>query len=519
MERTDHSSSSKQSVPSRQHDPKHIALSGPSHPSPNPKSQIISFPNSNCSIGQNIGQLSGQSTTPFPHSNHPQTSKEPGSSIGQNFCSSYNHALPIAESGFIHDFLNLNSHIGQKMTDLGQNIIDTGQLSSNSYQKMSNSIQNQIGNCMDTGQIISQKNFENTDHAEGNSHHFKNKFFRNPFTQEEDAKLVELVSSHLYPNWITISKFLPGRTARQCRERWTEYLDPTIKFEPWSDEEDQLLVDLVQKNGHRWTLIARSFNGRTDNDVKNRWYTHLKSAIQYDGDGKMFLQRDEKGEIASNKKKRKRRIVCANQNAFLALEQKQKQIITSMNPQNQQTISPNLPTNIGVPVLTMGNINVQQQQQPFNCLSNHRFNCNIQNNNHNFSINSKSSMNNSINKNIIESNNLSQVSINRTQTCLNSHLNFHSQSPTIIMNGAAILGKDNKSPLASQMVISPVSVIAPIKSSQSIQTHLQSNQKSNAPSHNNMNFIPSQKGPMLNISNFIPSHILDDEKSFFYSVA
>ena len=151
---------------------------------------------------------------------------------------------------------------------------------------------------------------------------------RKPFTQEEDAKLVELVSSQLYPNWNAIASMLHGRTARQCRERWTEYLNPAIKFEPWTNDEDTLLVDMVQKFGHKWTYISRMFNGRTDNDVKNRWYTHLKNAVVVDGNGKMTLMRDDNGEIISSKKKRKRKIVCANQNAFLTLEQnRQKQVL------------------------------------------------------------------------------------------------------------------------------------------------------------------------------------------------
>lgn len=150
-------------------------------------------------------------------------------------------------------------------------------------------------------------------------------FSRKPFTPDEDAKLVELVSTQQFLNWQYIASNLPGRTARQCRERWSEYLNPSIKFQPWTNYEDSLLVSLVQTYGNKWTFISKMFNGRTGNDVKNRWYSHLKGVVYTDLNGNLQIMRNEKGEIISNKKKRKRNIVCVNQNAYLNLKQKQKQ--------------------------------------------------------------------------------------------------------------------------------------------------------------------------------------------------
>ena len=103
---------------------------------------------------------------------------------------------------------------------------------------------------------------------------------RRPFTADEDATLAEIVSQGV-KGWGKVASYLPGRTARQCRERWIGYLDPNIKYEPWTENEDMLLIDLIQKNGHKWTLISKAFVGRTDNDVKNRWYTHLRGKCQF----------------------------------------------------------------------------------------------------------------------------------------------------------------------------------------------------------------------------------------------
>ncbi|KAK8896084.1 hypothetical protein M9Y10_013975 [Tritrichomonas musculus] len=162
-------------------------------------------------------------------------------------------------------------------------------------------------------------------------------FSRKPFTPEEDAQLVELVSSQQFPNWKTIASVIKGRTARQCRERWSEYLNPSIKFEPWTTSEDTLLVQMVQLYGNKWTFISKMFNGRTGNDVKNRWYSHLKGVVYTDINGNLQILRNENGEIMSNKKKRKRNIVSVNQNAYLFLEQKQKKQMAIVNTPQVRT--------------------------------------------------------------------------------------------------------------------------------------------------------------------------------------
>lgn len=156
-------------------------------------------------------------------------------------------------------------------------------------------------------------------------------FCRKPFSPEEDAKLVELVSTQRFLNWQVIASLLPGRSARQCRERWSEYLDPSIKFQPWTNHEDTLLVQLVQIYGNKWTFISKIFNGRTGNDVKNRWHSHLKGVVYTDVNGNLQILRNEKGEIISNKKKRKRNHINVNQNAYLHLEQKYRQQMGLVN--------------------------------------------------------------------------------------------------------------------------------------------------------------------------------------------
>jgi hypothetical protein len=124
---------------------------------------------------------------------------------------------------------------------------------------------------------------------------------RKPFTIEEDARLIEAVNS-VDPSlgWDHVARQMNGRTVRQCRERWIGYLSPAIRTEPWTEAEDQLLVTEMSRLGHKWTVIARRFNGRSGSDVKNRWYSHLKDVCVLGSDGKYELCR-----VAGRKRKRK----------------------------------------------------------------------------------------------------------------------------------------------------------------------------------------------------------------------
>lgn len=91
------------------------------------------------------------------------------------------------------------------------------------------------------------------------------------FTHEEDLIIMKLVSKHGAREWKIFETYLPGRTGRQIRERYINYLSPDTKRSGWTDEEDDLLRKKVREHGRKWSTIATFFSGRTDVTLKNRW--------------------------------------------------------------------------------------------------------------------------------------------------------------------------------------------------------------------------------------------------------
>ena len=96
------------------------------------------------------------------------------------------------------------------------------------------------------------------------------------FTKEEDELIKQLVALNKNTNWETIAKYVPGRTARQCRDRYNSYLFKEAEPKPWTPEEDLIIVSKYQEFGPHWVKISQSLPGRTGNNVKNRWHKSLK---------------------------------------------------------------------------------------------------------------------------------------------------------------------------------------------------------------------------------------------------
>lgn len=91
------------------------------------------------------------------------------------------------------------------------------------------------------------------------------------FGADEDLQLKDLVRKYGENNWTQIAQNMPNRNARQCKERWCNYLSPNICKSPWTQDEDNLLLEKYKEIGARWVQIAKFFPQRTDISIKNRY--------------------------------------------------------------------------------------------------------------------------------------------------------------------------------------------------------------------------------------------------------
>uniref|UniRef100_A0A7C9DV84 Uncharacterized protein n=1 Tax=Opuntia streptacantha TaxID=393608 RepID=A0A7C9DV84_OPUST len=103
---------------------------------------------------------------------------------------------------------------------------------------------------------------------------------KGPWTAEEDKKLINFILTSGQCCWRAVPK-LAGlkRCGKSCRLRWTNYLRPDLKRGLLSNEEEQLVIDLHARLGNRWSKIAARLPGRTDNEIKNHWNTHIKKKL------------------------------------------------------------------------------------------------------------------------------------------------------------------------------------------------------------------------------------------------
>lgn len=89
------------------------------------------------------------------------------------------------------------------------------------------------------------------------------------FKKEEDEKIMNLVKIFGTKHWDIVAQFIEGRTAKQCHDRYSNYLIPGFFQGEWSEEEDSLLIELYKEYGPRWSIIQKSFKNRSSNRSSN----------------------------------------------------------------------------------------------------------------------------------------------------------------------------------------------------------------------------------------------------------
>jgi len=119
------------------------------------------------------------------------------------------------------------------------------------------------------------------------------------WSPEEDALLLQLIQDEKMHSWAMVASKIKGRTAKQCRERWSLNLDPGINRSPWTPEEDALLLQLHEKMGGKWSEIKTEFDGRTENAVKTRFKSLIRAKARewtQDQDRKLIQLRMKYGK-------------------------------------------------------------------------------------------------------------------------------------------------------------------------------------------------------------------------------
>lgn len=145
---------------------------------------------------------------------------------------------------------------------------------------ISNTILINENNPINKGQYFNST-YENNNMNSNLLHQCTNKKkLRNHFTKEEDIRITELVKIFGTHNWILISQFMKGRSPKQIRDRYSNYLMPGIFHGDWTKEEDELLIKLYSEHGSKWTIIQNFLPNRSTNSIKNRWYYFLNKKKQ-----------------------------------------------------------------------------------------------------------------------------------------------------------------------------------------------------------------------------------------------
>lgn len=102
---------------------------------------------------------------------------------------------------------------------------------------------------------------------------------RKIWNQDEDDAVRKMIRK-FGKNWKLLSEMLGTKTGKQIRERYINKLDPQIKKEDWTEQEDMKLIELYTEYGSRWSEIAKKLSGRPENRIKNRFYSYIQRNYQ-----------------------------------------------------------------------------------------------------------------------------------------------------------------------------------------------------------------------------------------------
>ncbi|BCS28308.1 uncharacterized protein APUU_61356A [Aspergillus puulaauensis] len=95
---------------------------------------------------------------------------------------------------------------------------------------------------------------------------------KGPWTEAEDERLRRAIERH-GTKWSVVASMVATRLPDQCSKRWGQAINPDIDHSPWTQHEDDLLIEQVNKHGHYWQqIVSHHFPGRTSLAAKNRYH-------------------------------------------------------------------------------------------------------------------------------------------------------------------------------------------------------------------------------------------------------
>lgn len=201
-----------------------------------------------------------------------------------------NNDISSCNDSFMKDFVIKNEETNIKDTINNNNIIEDAKKIFNLISKIE-SLRN-----MNCDVNIIQDIIINKDKIE----HIKvEEKKRIPWTQNDDNLLKEIMNKvnenssskkNFVINWKLIESCINVlyfqkridhlRSGKQCRERWINHLEDKVKKDSWTKDEEEILFKITKEKGHKWSEISKYLKGRTDNCVKNHYYSNLRKKVR-----------------------------------------------------------------------------------------------------------------------------------------------------------------------------------------------------------------------------------------------